>query len=118
MNNGLEGVIAAETVLSHADGERGAVWVRGHTIEKLAAAYGYEGAVAVMWEGFAGHGLTRAGMRESLSAARAAAFARRGGQLKGTSQTSSTTVPRTPIWTHRTQCAWPERARSGWLWSG
>jgi hypothetical protein len=25
MNNGLEGVIAAETVLSHADGERGAV---------------------------------------------------------------------------------------------
>jgi citrate synthase len=78
MNNGLEGVIAAETVLSHADGERGAVWVRGHTIEKLAAAYGYDGAVAVMWEGFAGHGLTRAGMRETLSAARAAAFARSG----------------------------------------
>jgi citrate synthase len=78
MNNGLEGVIAAETVLSHADGERGTVWVRGHTIEKLAAAYGYEGVVAVMWEGFAGHGLTRAGMRETLSAARAAAFARSG----------------------------------------
>jgi citrate synthase len=78
MNNGLEGVIAAETVLSHADGESGAVWVRGHTIEKLAAAYGYEGAVAVMWEGFAGHGLTRAGIRETLSAARAAAFARSG----------------------------------------
>jgi citrate synthase len=78
MNNGLEGVIAAETVLSHADGERGTVWVRGHTIENLAAAYGYEGAVAVMWEGFAGHGLTRAGMRETLSAARAAAFARSG----------------------------------------
>jgi citrate synthase len=78
MNNGLEGVIAAETVLSHADGERGTVWVRGHTIENLAAAYGYEGAVAVMWEGFAGHGLTRAGTRETLSAARAAAFARSG----------------------------------------
>jgi citrate synthase len=78
MNNGLEGVIAAETVLSHADGERGTVWVRGHTIENLAAAYGYEGAVAVMWQGFAGHGLTRAGMREALSAARAAAFARSG----------------------------------------
>ena len=76
MNNGLEGVIAAETVLSHADGERGAVWVRGHTIEKLAASHGYEGAVAVMWEGFAGHGLTRTGMREALSAARAAACER------------------------------------------
>jgi citrate synthase len=78
MNNGLEGVIAAETVLSHADGESGAVWVRGHTIENLAAAHGYEGAVAVMWEGFAGNGLTRTGMGETLAAARAAAFARSG----------------------------------------
>jgi citrate synthase len=78
MNSGLEGVVAAETVLSHADGETGAVWVRGHTIEELAAAYGYEGAVAVMWEGFAGSGLTRATMRETLAAARAEAFKRAG----------------------------------------
>jgi citrate synthase len=76
MNSGLEGVVAAETVLSHADGESGAVWVRGHTIEELAAAYGYEGTVAVMWDGFAGHGLTRAKMRETLGAARTKAFAR------------------------------------------
>ena len=41
MNGGLEGVVAAETVLSHADGESGAVWVRGHTIERLAAEHGY-----------------------------------------------------------------------------
>src|SRR3984957_20993427 len=75
MNDGLEGVIAAETVLSHADSESGAVWVRGHPIERLAAEHGYEGAVAVMWEGFAGRGLSRAGMREALAAARAAAFA-------------------------------------------
>jgi citrate synthase len=78
MNNGLEGVVAAETVLSHADAERGAVWVRGHTIESLAAEQGYEGAVAVMWEGFAGRGLTRARMCDTLAAARAAAFARSG----------------------------------------
>jgi citrate synthase len=78
MNNGLEGVVAAETVLSHADSERGTVWVRGHTIENLAAEHGYEGAVAVMWDGFAGRGLSRAGMRETLGAARAAAFARSG----------------------------------------
>jgi citrate synthase len=81
MNNGLEGVVAAETVLSHADGESGAVWVRGHTIEKLAAEQGYEGAVAVMWDGFAGSGLNRAAMRETLGGARAAAFARRGDWL-------------------------------------
>src|SRR5258708_410600 len=78
MNDGLEGVIAAATVLSHADGESGAVWVRGHTIERLAAEHGYEGAVAVMWEGFAGDGLTRASMREALAAARVTAFARSG----------------------------------------
>jgi citrate synthase len=76
MNNGLEGIVAAETVLSHADGERGSVWVRGHAIEKLAAEQGYDGAVAVMWDGFAGHGLTRESMRATLGAARAAAFAR------------------------------------------
>jgi citrate synthase len=76
MNNGLEGVVAAETVLSHADGESGAVWVRGHPIERLAAEQGYEGAVAVMWDGFAGNGLTRDSMREALGAARVKAFAR------------------------------------------
>jgi citrate synthase len=77
MNNGLEGIVAAETVLSHADGESGAVWVRGHTIERLAAEQGYEGAVAVMWDGFAGNGLTRDHMGEALGIARVKAFARR-----------------------------------------
>lgn len=76
MNSGLEGVIAADTVLSHADGESGEVWVRGHTIEKLAADLGYEGAVAVMWEGFAGQGLTRATMQQALGIARQKVFAR------------------------------------------
>jgi citrate synthase len=75
MNNGLEGVVAAETVLSHADGETGAVWVRGHSIEKLAAR-GYEAAVAAMWEGFAGEGLTGASMQRMLGAARQKSFAR------------------------------------------
>jgi citrate synthase len=77
MNSGLEGVVAAETVLSHADGETGAVWVRGHTIEMLAAR-GYEAAVAVMWDGFAGEGLTRTSMQQALGAARQKAFARIG----------------------------------------
>ena len=71
MNNGLEGVVAADTVLSHADGESGAVWVRGYTIEKLAADLGYEGAVALMWDGFAGQSFTRTSMQQALGAARA-----------------------------------------------
>jgi citrate synthase len=76
MANGLEGVIAAETVLSHADGERGIVLVRGHTIPDLVARHGYEGAIALMWDGFAGQNLTRAGITAALGAGRALAFSR------------------------------------------
>jgi citrate synthase len=72
---GLEGVVVAETVLSHAEPERGLLWVRGRTIAELVAQYGYEGTVAVLWEGFAGQDLTRAGMTEILGAARQRAFA-------------------------------------------
>ncbi len=78
MDSGLEGVVAAETVLSHSDGERGVLWVRGHTLDDLVARRGYEGAVAILWEGFAGDGLTRGGVRAVLGAARQAAFARLG----------------------------------------
>jgi citrate synthase len=33
VNDGLEGVIAADTVLSHVDGNDGTIWVRGRTID-------------------------------------------------------------------------------------
>jgi len=75
MDSGLEGVIAAETVLSHSDGARGILWVRGHTLAELVAGFGYEGAVALLWDGFAGDGLTRDLIRQRLGAAREAAFA-------------------------------------------
>jgi citrate synthase len=81
MDSGLEGVIAAETTLSHSDGERGILWVRGHTLPELVAEHGYEGAVALLWEGFAADGLSRAGIRSGLGAARQAAFARLGDWL-------------------------------------
>jgi citrate synthase len=73
---GLEGTIAAKTILSHADGEQGIVWVRGHTIDDLVANYGYEGTVALLWDGFAGDGLTRETIAVELGAARALAFSR------------------------------------------
>ena len=73
-----EGVVAAETVLSHSDGERGILWVRGRTLGELVADYGYEGAIALLWEGFAGDGPNRDGIRETLGASREAAFARIG----------------------------------------
>jgi citrate synthase len=76
--SGLEGVVAAETVLSHADGERGIVLVRGHTIGDLIAHHGYEGAIAILWDGFAGQDLTRQGIVVALGAGRTLAFSRLG----------------------------------------
>jgi citrate synthase len=76
MSEGLEGVVAAQTVLSHADGEGGQVWVRGHAIGELVARHGYEGTIALLWDGFAGDGLTRAAVSEQLGRGRALAFSR------------------------------------------
>jgi citrate synthase len=81
MDSGLAGLIAAETVLSYADGPRGILWVRGHTLGELVTDYGYDGAVGVLWEGFAGTGLTRETMRVRLGASRLKAFARLGDWL-------------------------------------
>jgi citrate synthase len=81
MASGLDSAIAAETVLSHADGDKGVIWVRGYTLERLVAEHGYEGAVAVLWDGFAGDGLTREAIRAALGAGRAAAFDRLGSWL-------------------------------------
>jgi citrate synthase len=78
---GLEGVVVAETVLSHADGERGIMIIRGRRVEELIAEHGYEGSIALLWDGFAGAGLTRARIVAELGAAREAAFARLGDWL-------------------------------------
>lgn len=74
MQPGLEGVVAAETVLSHADPQTGMQWLRGHPLPEVVAAYGYEGATGLLWEGFTGHGLTRTSVQSALGQARAAAF--------------------------------------------
>lgn len=76
MSNGLDGIIAAETVLSHSDGDTGTIWLRGQTVEVLVKNHGYEGAVAILWEGFVGDGLTRTKIQNELGAARERAFGR------------------------------------------
>jgi citrate synthase len=78
MDSGLAGLVAAETVLSYSDGPRGILWVRGHTLADLAANFGYDGAVGLLWEGFAGDGLSREIMRARLGVGRERAFARLG----------------------------------------
>jgi citrate synthase len=47
-NPGLEGVVAAETHLSHVDGERGELIVAGHRLEELVR-HDYEDVVAELW---------------------------------------------------------------------
>jgi citrate synthase len=81
MSDGLEQVVAAETVLSHADGENGLVWVRGHSIGDLVAHHGYEGTIALLWDGFVGEGLTRERVISELGEARKLAFSRLGDWL-------------------------------------
>jgi citrate synthase len=75
-SSGLEGVVAAETVLTHVDGAKGIWWLRGHGLAELIAGHGYEGAVALLWEGFAGSGFNREQMRGALGRGRTLAFAR------------------------------------------
>ncbi|HEY3517369.1 MAG TPA: citrate/2-methylcitrate synthase [Gammaproteobacteria bacterium] len=48
-NPGLEGVVAAETHLSHVDGERGELIVAGHRLEDLVTR-DFEDVVAELWE--------------------------------------------------------------------
>jgi citrate synthase len=76
MSDGLDGVVACQTVLSHNDAASGAVLVRGHPIADLVAQHGYEGTIALMWEGFAGDNLTRTRVIEQLGAGRALAYSR------------------------------------------
>jgi citrate synthase len=86
VDSGLAGVVVAETVLSRSDGEHGILWVRGYTLPELVEAFGYEGTVGVLWDGFAGSGLTRAGLLAELGAAREAVFARRADWLEPASR--------------------------------
>jgi len=73
---GLDGVPAAETVLSHVDGERGELIIAGEHLANLAGKSSFEGVTARLWNGATGKSLSEANVRASLGAARDRAFAR------------------------------------------
>jgi citrate synthase len=73
MTVGLDDVIAAETVMSHVDGEAGRLIIRGHDLEELAGRRSYEAVAAMLWSGFADEG-AEAAVRAALGEARVAAF--------------------------------------------
>jgi len=74
--SGLDGVPAAETVLSHVDGERGELIIAGEHVGELAAKSSFEGVTARLWNGASLGALSEANVRASLGAARERAFAR------------------------------------------
>jgi citrate synthase len=73
---GLDGVPAAETVLSHVDGERGELIIAGEHVADLAVQSSFEGVTARLWNAATGETLSEAHVRASLGAARERAFAR------------------------------------------
>ncbi|MEZ4441984.1 MAG: citrate synthase [Polyangiaceae bacterium] len=80
-DSGLAGVTVAETWLSEVDGERGRVIVAGHALEEVAA-FGFEGAAGLLWDGaLPGEG-RREALRRALGSGREAAFAAVG-ELRG-----------------------------------
>ena len=73
---GLDGIAAAETVLSHVDGERGELIIAGERVSDLVRKTSFEGVTARLWSGGTGQPMAEASVRAALSAARERAFAR------------------------------------------
>lgn len=72
--SGLEGVVVADTALSHVDGERGHLVVRGQDIEVLARDTSFEAAWVLLWHGRAAHAHELEAARAGLGAARVEAW--------------------------------------------
>jgi citrate synthase len=81
---GLDGVPAAETVLSHVDGARGELIIAGERVADLAGKSSFEGVTARLWNGATGRSVSEASVRASVGAARERAFARLGELLPAT----------------------------------
>jgi len=75
-DDGLEGVVAARTVLSEVDGAAGRLVIRGHSLDDMARHWRYEDAVALLFQGFFDSLPDAAGLRAALGRARCEAFER------------------------------------------
>lgn len=73
---GLDGIPAAETVLSHVDGQQGELIIAGRRVADLAASAGFEGVTARLWSAATKRSVSDAEVRASLGLARQRAFAR------------------------------------------
>lgn len=76
MSAGLDGVVAAETVLSHVDGLAGRLVLRGLPVEQAATLLDFEEVTALLWRGFHPLGGDADAIRSALGAARVALTSR------------------------------------------
>ena len=74
--DGLEHVVAAETVLSKVDGEAGVLILRGNYLQDIAGRRSFEWLVGVLWQDFVDRPLSEQALRHDLGQARERAFAR------------------------------------------
>ncbi|MEI9932181.1 MAG: citrate synthase/methylcitrate synthase [Rhizomicrobium sp.] len=73
---GLDGVAAAQTALSHVDGEKGELIIAGERVADLAAATSFEGVTARLWSLGTGIPIGEAEARAALGEGRMRAFQR------------------------------------------
>ncbi len=88
---GLDGVVAAETVLSHVDGDAGRLIIRGHDLEALAGQASFEDAVALLWRDLAPVDDLRGGIGQG----RVLAFARLAPMMRSLAGLTATEAMRT-----------------------
>jgi citrate synthase len=74
--DGLENVVAAETVLSQVDGEAGVLILRGHYLQEIAGRRSFEWLTGLLWDGFVDRPLDEATLHHDLGHARQRAFER------------------------------------------
>jgi citrate synthase len=75
-DDGLEGVVAARTVLSEVDGAAGRLVIRGHPLDDIAQHWRYEDVMALLFRGFFDALPDAAGLRTALGRARREVFER------------------------------------------
>ena len=74
MSDGLEGVIAADTILSEVDGAAGRLIIRGRSLDDLSGHTRFEQAMALLFDGFFDDLPGEAELAAALGRARAEAF--------------------------------------------
>jgi citrate synthase len=76
VHEGLEGIVASETRLSHVDGEHGKLVIAGHDVDALALSHDFEQSCALLFEAASDEPERGETVRERLSEARTRAFER------------------------------------------